>query len=68
MPKTAVVEVLVVLSVVLVSSSVVVEVVDEPPSLLLLQEMKVKLKRNMEKMMSKCLTRVPIRGLGEPNI
>ena len=57
-PKTAVVEVLVVLSVVLVSSSVVVsssEVVvedvlsldDEPPSLLLLQEYMVRLKRDM---------------------
>jgi len=28
----------------------------------------VKLKRNMEKMMSICLTRVPISGLGEPKI
>ena len=36
--------------------------------LLLLQEMKVKLKRNMEKMMSICLKRFPISGLGEPNI
>ena len=36
------------------------------PSSLLLQEMKVKLKRNMEKMMSICLTRFPISGLGEP--
>ena len=32
------------------------------------QEMTVRLKRNMEKMMSICLTRVPISGLGEPNI
>jgi len=62
-PKTAVVEVEVVSSL-----SVVVDVVEEPSSLLLLQEMKVKLKRNMEKMMSICLTRVPISGLGEPKI
>ena len=67
-PKTAVVEVLVVLSVVLVSSSVVVEVVEEPPSLLLPQEMMVKLKRSIERRMSICLTRFPISGLGEPNI
>ena len=45
-----------------------VEVVVEPSSLLLLQEMKVELKRNMEKMMSICLKRFPISGLGEPNI
>jgi len=43
-------------------------VVDAPSSLLLLQEMMVKLKRNMEKMMSIYLTRVPISGLGEPKI
>ena len=49
------------------SSSVLVEVVAEPSSLLLLQEMTVKLKRNMERMMSICLTRFPISGLGEPN-
>ena len=53
---------------VVVSSLVVVGVVEEPSSLLLLQEMMVKLKRNMEKMMSICLTRVPISGLGEPYI
>ena len=53
---------------VVVSSLVVVGVVEEPSSLLLLQEMMVKLKRNMEKMMSICLTRVPISGLGEPKI
>ena len=35
---------------------------------LLLQEMMVKLKRNMEEMMSICLTWFPIGGLGEPNI
>ena len=52
---------------VVVSSSVVVVlslVVDAPSSLLLLQEMMVKLKRNMEKMMSICLTRVPIKIVG----
>ena len=43
-------------------------VVDAPSSLLLLQEMMVKLKRNMEKMMSICLTWFPISGLGEPYI
>ena len=32
------------------------------------QEMMVRLKRNMEKMMSICLTRFPIGVLGEPNI
>ena len=37
----------------------VVSVLFEPSSLLLLQEMTVKLKRNMEKMMSICLTRFP---------
>ena len=56
------------LSVVVVSLSVVVEVVEESLSLLVLQEMTVKLKRNMEKMMSICLTRFPLSGLGEPNI
>ena len=65
-----VVSVVVVVSLsVVVSSSVVVVlslVVDAPSSLLLLlQEMMVKLKRNMEKMMSICLTWFPIGGLGE---
>ena len=46
----------------------VVSVLFEPSSLLLLQEMIVRLKRNMEKMMSICLTWFPISGLGEPNI
>ena len=46
----------------------VVEVVEEPLSLLLLQEIMVRLKRDMEKMMSICLTWFPISGLGEPNI
>jgi len=32
------------------------------------QEMMARLKRNMEKMMSICLTWFPIIGLGEPNI
>ena len=61
-PKTAVVEVEVELS------SVVVDVVEEPPSLLLPQEMIVRLKRNMERIMSICLTWFPISSLGEPNI
>ena len=43
---------------------VVLSVLFEPSSLLLLQEMMVKLKRNMEKMMSKCLIWFPISGLG----
>ena len=57
--------VVVVVSSVLVVLSVVVE---EPSSLLLLQEMMVKLKRNMETMMSICLTCFPISGVGKPNI
>ena len=47
---------------------VVLSVLFEPSSLLLLQEMMVKLKRNMDKMMSTCLTWFPISGLGKPNI
>ena len=43
------------------------EVVEEPLSLLL-QEMMVKLKRNMETMKSICLTWFPISGFVEPNI
>jgi len=59
--------------VVSLSEVVVVEdelslVVEEPSSLLLLQEMTVRLKRNMEKIMSICLTWVPFSELGEPNI
>ena len=46
----------------------VVSVLFEPSSLLLLQEMTVKLKRNMEKMMSICLTWFPISGLGKPKL
>ena len=46
----------------------VVSVLFEPLSLLLLQEMIVRLKRNREKIMSICLTWFPISGLGEPNI
>ena len=42
------------------------ELLDESSSFA--QEMMVRLKRNMEKMMSICLTRFPIIGLGEPNI
>ena len=53
-----------VVSVVMVELSVVVEVVEEPLSLLLLQEMMVRLKRNMETMMSICLTWFPISVLG----
>ena len=64
-----VVSVVVVVSLsVVVSSSVVVVVlslvVDAPSSLLLLQEMIVRLKRNMERRMSRCLTWFPIGGLG----
>ena len=44
----------------------VVSVLFEPSSLL--QEMIVRLKRNMEEMMSICLTWFPISGLGEPYI
>ncbi len=41
----------------------------EPSSLLLLQEMKMELKRRIEmRMMSICLTRFPIDDLGQPNI
>ena len=58
----------VVSSSVVLSLSVVAEVVEEPLSLLLLHEMMVKLKRNMETMMSICLIWFPISGLGEPNI
>ena len=38
----------------------------EPSSLLLLQEMKVRLKRNMERMMSICLTWFPFGVLENP--
>ena len=41
-------------------------VVEEPLSLLLLQEIKVRLKRKRERMMSICLTKFHISGLGEP--
>ena len=51
----------VVLSVVVLSVLVLLDV-------LLVQEMMVKLKRNIEKMMSRCFTWFPISGLGEPNI
>ena len=53
--------------VVVVVFSVVVEVVEEPLSLLL-HEMAVRLKRNMEKMMSICFIWFPIGVLGEPKI
>ena len=51
-----------------VSVVVVLSVLFEPSSLLLLQEMMVKLKRNMEKMMSKCFTWFLISGLGKPKL
>ena len=57
-----------VVSVSVVSVVVVLSVLFEPSSLLLLQEMIVKLKRNMEKMMSICLNWFPISVLGEPYI
>ena len=47
---------------------VVLSVVFEPSSLLLLQEMTVKLKRNREMRMSRCLTWFPISGLGKPKL
>ena len=43
------------------------EIVEEPLSLVL-QEIMVKLKRNMETMKSICLTWLPISGFVEPNI
>ena len=47
----------------------VVSVLFEPSSLLLLQEMIVRLKRRRERMvMSICLTWVPICGLGKPKL
>ncbi len=47
----------------------VVSVILEPSSLLLLQEMKMELKRrNTERMMSRCFTWFPIGGLVELNI
>ena len=54
----------VVLSVEVELSSSVVEVVEEPLSLLL-QEIMVKLTRNMEKMMSICFTWFPFSELGK---
>jgi len=41
-------------------------VVDAPSSLLLAQEMMVRLKRKRERMMSICFTWFPISDLGEP--
>jgi len=38
------------------------------PSSLLLQEMKEKLKRSKERMMSRCFNWFPISGLGEPKL
>ena len=51
-----------------VSVVVVLSVLFEPSSLLLLQEMLMKLKRNMEKMMRISLTWFPISGLGKPKL
>ena len=48
-----------VVSVVVVVLSVLFE-----PSLLLLQDMEMKLKRNRERMMSRCFTKSPIGGSG----
>jgi len=45
-------------------STIVLSVLFEPSSLLLLQEMKMELKRKRERIMSICLTRFPIIGLG----
>jgi len=48
---------------------VVMSVLLEPSSLLLLQEIKMELKRrNMERIMSICLTWFPISGLGKPKL
>ena len=47
--------------------SEVVDVVEEPLSLLL-HEMIVRIKRKRERMMSICLTRFPISGLGKPKL
>ena len=55
-----------VVSVVVEVSEEVEEVLslDEEPSSSLLQEMMVRLKRNMERMMSRCFTWFPIRVVG----
>ena len=53
-------------SVEVASSSV--EVVEESLSLLVLQEMIVRLKRKRERMMSRCFTCFPIGGLGKPKL
>ena len=37
-------------------------------SLLLLQDMEMKLKRNRERIMSRCFIKFPFSELGEPNI
>ena len=47
---------------------VVMSVLLEPSSLLLLQEIKMELKRRRESMMSMCFTRFPISGLGKPKL
>ena len=53
-------------SVEVASSSV--EVVEESLSLLVLQEMIVRLKRKRERMMSRCFNWFPISGLGKPKL
>ena len=50
------------------SNSVVLSVVVLDVLLLLLHEIMVRLKRNRERKMSRCFTRFPISGLGEPEI
>ena len=61
---------MVVLSVVvLLPIHVVLSVLLEPSSLLLLQEMKMELKRrSKERMMKICFTEFPIGGLGKPKL
>ena len=65
-----VVSVVVVVSLSVVVSSLVVVVLSVlfEPSLLLLQEMTVKLKRKRERIMSICFTWFPISGLGKPKL
>ena len=50
------------MSVIVVLDELLDELLDE------VQDMEMKLKRNTEKIMSRCFTWFPIGGLGEPNI
>jgi len=50
------------------NDTVVLSVLVVLDELLDLQDMEMKLKRNIEKMMSRCFTWFPIGGLVEPNI